>query len=130
MATVELYLCVPFALKEQMKAQHKLKWNNNLKLWYTTSKTTFMSLKAFHVINLDVVYDKKEKAKKLGAQWNNPRGKWITGKSNYEKNISAYLACGEDIESEPDETSVDEDEVEEDFTPVVKKNKIVIDEDI
>jgi hypothetical protein len=95
-------LLIPFEKKDLLKTQYKLKWDNEIKMWHTTSQSTYGKLLDYHVIDLEVTYENKDIAKKLGAKWNGKH--WITSRLNYNTHQQIYDALKE---NKPD---TDEDE--------------------
>jgi len=79
---------IPFDKKDFLKSQYKLKWDNETKMWYTTSASTYNKLLDYHVIDLLVRYENKDIAKKLGAKWNGSA--WITSRLNYNTHKPIY----------------------------------------
>jgi hypothetical protein len=86
-------LLIPFDKKDFLKSQYKLKWDNNAKMWYTTSQSTYGKLLDYHVVDLEVTYENKDIAKKLGAKWNGKH--WITSCLNYNTHQQIYDALKE-----------------------------------
>lgn len=72
MSSAKLYLAIPYARKDELKRLLHLKWDKDAKMWYVTSQTAYNNdaAKPFHIVNLNVLYDFKDVAKALGAQWN------------------------------------------------------------
>jgi len=96
-------LSVPFARKDELKKQFKLRWDPYTKLWYAPNKKAYENceLVPYHIVNLKVTYSKKGLAKELGARWNGKN--WYCSKSQFEANKSKFQSYMIDSDSDDEE---------------------------
>lgn len=94
------HLLIPFSQKDRLKAEHRLKWDSEKKLWYTDNLETYESLKRYHITVLHIPFANRDGAKKLGCKWNGTH--WYTSYESYEFNRTSF----EYLTKEPDNEEV------------------------
>ena len=72
------YLFVPYNedLTRSLRINHKIRWDKDAKLWYTTSPDIYDRLYLFHKIFYNVPYSGKDIVKKYGYRWDGKVKAW------------------------------------------------------
>ena len=99
-ADIETYLSVPFADKDEVKLLGA-RWDGNKKLWYVPKGKSLKgfekyifnetAVKRVRNIYLDVPFDDKDEAKKLGARWDKEKRSWYITNLQDEKLFRKWL---------------------------------------
>ena len=69
------YLAVPYDIKDSLKGL--IRWDSEKLLWFTYRYHKDI-IEKYNLIYLDVPYEDKDEAKKLGAIWHKDRKQWYT----------------------------------------------------
>ena len=79
----KIYLLIPYELKEELKANEKISWDSNRKLWFCNQLTD--GLKKYELFMADIPYDDKDrlKAELKSMKWLGNEKVWAINRQDY-----------------------------------------------
>lgn len=81
----KVYLLFSYDLKEELKANEKISWDSNRKLWYCNQLTD--GLKKYELFMVDIPFDDKDKLKTelKSMKWLSNEKVWAINRYDYVK---------------------------------------------